>query len=288
MIKVGYLVSYDYEFLFTSIRQVYPYVDEIYLAIDINKRTWSGNDFHIKDSFFRDLEDYDYRKIIKLYYDEFYIPNVKPIDLETRERNQLLKKMGKGWLIQLDVDEYIYNFEKISNYLRKYSFLTIFPKLTPIIFKGKLITLYRKLPEGFLYIENNEKFSFITNQDKFIYTRKNPKIRNHFTNIIVIHQSWGREDDEIKLKINNWGHINDFDTVKYYQFWKNLSITNYPNYKNIHPIVPEVWDELKFLPCNSIEDFISKYSKSNPQELININGLLMVKALFNKLFRTNG
>ena len=50
-IKVGFLVSYDYEFLKTSFPLVYHSADEIYLAIDINNNTWSGNKFQIHDSF---------------------------------------------------------------------------------------------------------------------------------------------------------------------------------------------------------------------------------------------
>jgi hypothetical protein len=53
MIKVSYLVSYDYFMLLTSIRQLYEYVDKIVVAIDIDRKTWSGNTFEIPESFLR-------------------------------------------------------------------------------------------------------------------------------------------------------------------------------------------------------------------------------------------
>lgn len=285
MIKVGYLVSYDYHMLLTSIRQLYHYVDKIIIAIDKEGKTWSGNNFELSQSFFDEIKSFDSKNIIEFYLDSFYVPELSPIECETRERNLLLGKMGKGWLMQLDVDEYVYDFRHIAKYLKKYWYLTLFPKLTPIVFKGKLLTLYRQLPDGFLYVENNEHFSFITNQSSYTYVRNNNKVRNHYSNANVIHQSWARTEDEIQMKIKNWGHRDDFDTQQYFEFWKNLSSSNYMNYKNIHPIVPEIWNELKFLPSKTIDEFILKYQVNNAQELININPKKMVVALLNKFFK---
>ena len=281
-IKVSYLLSYDYSMFLTSVKQLYYSVDKIYVAVDINRKTWSGNTFHIPESFFDEVTKFDKRKKIEFYFDTFYVPELSPMENETRERNLVLAKLGKGWKIQLDVDEYIYEFETIAKYLRKYWFLTLFPRLTPICLKGKLVTLYRELPEGYLYIENDEQFPFITNQKNNTHTRNNNKIRNFFSNINVIHQSWARSEDEIITKIKNWGHRNDFDTIQYFEFWKGLNIDNYTKYKNMHPIVPEVWNKLYFLESNSIEDFISKYEKKRQQHLYSIDIKLMFKALLNK------
>jgi hypothetical protein len=283
MIKVGYLVSYDYNMLLTSIKQLYDHVDRIYIAIDSDRKTWSGNIFELPHSFFDEIISVDSKKKIEFYFDSFYVSGMLPIECETRERNMLLKQMGKGWLIQLDVDEYIYDFRKVAQYLKKYWYLTLFPKWSPIVFRGKLITLYRQLPDGYLYIENNERFSFITNQSNYTHTRNNHTVRNHYTNINVIHQSWARTEDEVQMKISNWGHRDDFDTQKYFEFWKNLSSVNYSNYKNVHPIVPEVWNEFHFLPSASIDEFISKYASKNSQEFIFLDKKKMFKALLNKI-----
>lgn len=285
MIKVGYLVSYDYKMLLTSIKQLYNDVDRIFIAIDKDRKTWSGNNFELPQSFFEAIKAFDSKNKIEFYFDSFYVPELLPMECETRERNMLLKKMGKGWLMQLDVDEYIYDFSKVAKYLKKYWYLTVFPKYTPIVFKGKWVTLYRQLTDGYLYIENNEPFPFITNQSSYTYTRNNNKVRNHYSNINVIHQSWARTEDEIQMKIKNWGHRDDFDTQQYFEFWRNLSSKNYMNYKNVHPLVPEVWNELHFLPSSSIDEFISKYASKNVQEFIGIDKKKMFKALIKKVFK---
>lgn len=283
MIKVSYLVSYDYYMLLTSIKQLYQHVDKIIIAVDKDFKTWSGNTFEISDSFFEKVRAYDSRNIIEFYFDQFYIPSLSPMECESRERNMVLKKLGKGWKIQLDVDEYVYEFKEVKKYLNKYWFLTLFPKYTPLCIHGNLITLYRELSDGYLFIDNNETFPFITNQTSNTHTRRNDNVRNHNGNIKVIHQSWARPENEIVKKIKNWGHRDDFDTEKYYDFWKNLNSTNYMNYMNIHPIVPEVWKKLNFIPANSIDDFINTFAVTNHQVLRDLSKIKVFKSAVKKI-----
>ena len=284
MINVGYLVSYDYSFLLTSIKPLYDHVDSIHLAIDENRLTWSGNKFTIEETFFDEIKKFDVKKKFFLYFDNFYIKELKPMDCETRQRNMLLKKMGKGWKIQLDVDEYIFDFPAVVKFLDNYWYFKMFPKLFPIQFRGRLVTLFRELNDGFLYIENNERFTFITNHDQYTTTRTISGIKSHYTNLTTIHQSWARSENEILMKINNWGHRDDFDTKKYFDFWKSLTSSNYQEFKNIHPIRGEVWNELQFMPSKNIDDFIQQYSSANSQEPIFIDKIYMIKTIFKKIY----
>lgn len=270
MIKVGYLVSYDYMMLLTSIKQLYNHVNRIYIAIDKDSKTWSGNQFEIPQSFFDEIKRFDSSNKIEFYFDDFYVSDMSPMENEIRERNMLLKKMGKGWLIQLDVDEYIYDFNCLEKYLRRYNFLTIFPKLCPIILQGRFVTLFKKQKNGFLYIDNEERFCFITNYPKYTAARNNNLVSKFFLGINVIHQSWAREENEIIDKISNWGHKNDFNTNSFLEFWKILDEKNYLKYINFHPLNQSSWDKLNFLPSNDIDDFINKYEIIHKQQLLKI------------------
>lgn len=282
MIKVSYLVSYDYYLLMTSVKQIYNNVDKIVVAIDANQKTWSGNCFSIPQTFYDEIKGFDYQNKIEFYFDNFYLPQLSPMENETRERNLVLAKLGFGWKIQLDVDEYIYDFEKVAKYLKKYWYLVIFPKLTPVCLKGKLITLFKTVPNGYLYIDNDESFPFITNQSSNVQTRLNNTVRNFQTNIKVIHQSWARLDEEIVVKINNWGHRDDFDTESFFQFWKKLDQFNYKEFKNIHPLSPEKWKELLFIEADNIDCFIDFYAKENKQIFNPISLKKLLKYKLNK------
>jgi hypothetical protein len=285
-IKVGYIVSYDYEYLLTSINTLYDYVDKIVLAVDINRQTWSGNKFEIPQSFFDSIKEFDKRNIIEIYFDDFYVPALSPMECETRERNLLLKKLGrKGWKLQLDVDEYIYDFKAVKKFLLRNWFFNVFPKLTPMQFRGKLITLFKEIQDGFLYIDNNERFSFITNGIENEMARLDSKTPSFYTDIVVVHQSWARKKEEIVQKISNWGHRDDFDTAAYYDFWDKLNQSNYLDYVNIHPMRPELWNKLYLLNCNGINEFITKYEALHPQKIAQFNSRFLYDKVKKKLFK---
>lgn len=111
IIKIGFLISYDYQMLKTSLPLVYASADEIFLAIDYKRRTWSGNSFEISDDFFSWIEIFDKDKKIHIYEDDFYDPSLSVKDNDTRERNMLGIRMGSGgWHLQVDSDEYFVDF----------------------------------------------------------------------------------------------------------------------------------------------------------------------------------
>ena len=285
-IKIGYLISYDYELLFNSLPQVYDAADEIFLAIDKENKTWTGNTFYIPDHFFDRIKELDKANKITLYFDSFFLPSLTSMQCETRERNLLAKQMGKGWLLQLDVDEYIYDFKKLKKFLRRYWYLTLFPEFSPVVFRGMWITLFKEIKQGYLYIENNELFPFITNVPRYEIARVNRSIRHFNINTKVIHQSWARSEEEIASKLSNWGHKDDFDTAKYLEFWKSIDASNYTDVTNFHPILPQSWDKLHFIAASDITDFVAKYQAKNPQKLKPVGIGAFLKALLNKIFGT--
>jgi len=106
LIKVGFLVSYDYNYLRTSLPLVYAEADSVSLAIDKQRRTWNGGSFTIDDAFFEWLKSMDTKKKIRIYEDDFFDPNLSAIENDSRERNMLAKFMGEGgWHVQVDADE---------------------------------------------------------------------------------------------------------------------------------------------------------------------------------------
>lgn len=271
MINVCYLLSYDYSYIFLSINQIYDFVDKIHIAIDKDRLTWGGNKFEIPGSFFEKLNEVDNKKIIDIYEDNFYIPALSPIECETRERNMLLKRITKGWIIQLDSDEYVLNIKEVLNYLKKHWYLNIVSSLTPVSFHGNWVNLFKKTKTGFLYIANKEPFPFITNFPQTTIARYNRKIVNFDSGIEVIHQSWARSEEEVLTKIKNWGHKNDFDTISYFSFWENLHEENYREANNFHPLKASNWSKLSFIECSDSLEFIKHWSKTTKESYCHLS-----------------
>jgi len=279
MIKVGYLVSYDYSYLYLSINRIYDFVDKIYIAIDKDRLTWAGNKFEIPNSFFEKIKEIDYLKKIIFYKDKFYVLELTPMECETRERNLLLKKMGRGWLIQLDSDEYVVNIKELINYLKKHRYLNLICSLTPVVFQGTWITLFKQTKSGFLYIGGKEPFPLITNYPKVEDGRYNRKIVNFDSEIEVVHQSWARSEEEIMTKIQNWGHKNDFDTLHFFSFWKNLDEQNYKKVNNFHPLKDTNWSKLNYIESKESENFIDYYNNISKESYHYLNPFLYIYLL---------
>jgi len=260
-IKVGFLVSYDYEFLKISLPLVYPNADEIFLAVDKDGKTWSGNDLIIDEKFWSWIKEIDKSNKITIYKDQFYAPDLSPMECDTRERNMLGKAMGDGgWHVQIDSDEYFVDFGAFAKELRGYDIKE------PVTIQCSVATLFKELSSGYLMIGDSvEKLSFATNNPKYDLARTNISGNTILNwNDLVVHQSWARTESEIQQKLNNWSHKLDFNTHSLFNLWWAVDEHNYPSLRNFHPLEPAIWPRLVFINGN-IEDTITALKSTDGQ-----------------------
>lgn len=253
-INVGFLVSYDYNLLKISIPLVYKNATKIVLALDKNYKTWSGNTFNIEASFFEWLETIDIDKKISIYRDDFYIPENTAMQNETRERNLLAKKMGEGFCIQLDADEFVLDFKAMVRFLNKHKRKLTSSKKIQIC--AYLNDVYKVTENGFLFVKEVTPFYMGTNYPDYVRGRKNKNHQKWYIPFAVIHLTWGRSAEELKFKLENWGHNTDFDTQKFFDFWNSITKDNYKNHKYFHPLNSKSWKELHFVEGKNITDII--------------------------------
>lgn len=267
LIKVGYLISYDYKYLFNSLPLVYPFADVIVLSLDKNRKTWSGNQFDIPELFFEQIKAFDTENKIKIYEDEFYLEGYDtPMELETRQRNLMSNFMQLGgWHLQIDVDEYPIDFKKIIDFLKSNKFLLKLKEYVCVNVLCEWITLYKYDEYGFYYVNPIvEKFYVATNNPNYNKARV-VKGKNLVLNEYFIHQSWARSEAEIQQKVENWGHAKDFDTNLVLDNWKKLNKENYTEFINFHPLIPKTWTSVKFIEAKNIKEFIEKLSIESPK-----------------------
>ena len=128
-IKVGMLISYDFAYLFDALPLLYPHADQIVLALDVSRRTWTGGSFELPDDFYDRVAAVDPGRKIVFLEQEFYRPELSPIQNETRERNILSRFMGdRCWKVQVDVDEYFVDFAQVTAFLQRHRYLLHKPK----------------------------------------------------------------------------------------------------------------------------------------------------------------
>ncbi|HUC79693.1 MAG TPA: hypothetical protein VMR70_02210 [Flavisolibacter sp.] len=262
-IKVGYLIAYDYKYLKQSLPTVYAHADKITVALDKNRKTFAGETFTVDPSFFTWLKEFDTQRKISLYEDEFFVPGMTTQAIEIRVRNMLAQKMGEGgWHIQVDADEYFVDFKSLVLDLKeaekKY-------KNQKVSIRVYWYTIFKITSEGYFLIDNTyEAFALATNYPIYEQGRYNHSIENVSLNHMVLHQSWGRSEEELSKKLRNWSHNADFDTAKYFEFWKSVSIANYNYIYDFHPFFRDYWRRLKFIQGKSIDDLIAQVPSRLP------------------------
>ncbi len=252
-IQTGFLVSYDYEKLKKSIPPVYEHSDQIFLALDHENRTWTGNKFEINDSFFSWIEEFDTEKKIIIYKDNFYIPELSPIDNDTRERQMLGEKMGIGnWIIQIDADEFFLDFDKFVKTLKKHDRFLDNPKKNKVQFSGFLINIYKYLDKGLLYVDDATKFMVATNYPNYKRAR-NTKERVIYVPHYALHETLSRTEEELAFKISNWGHKDEINS-DFFTKWKLANETNYKQLKDLFYLNPKIWKSLGYFPSENLQD----------------------------------
>ena len=252
-IQVGYLVSYDYELLKTSLPTVYNDADAVFVAIDKNRNTWNGGSFTIDDSFFEWIKNFDVDKKVVIYEDDFYVPTLTTMECEIRERKMLAEKMGAGnWIVQVDCDEYFVDFKKFVSDLRQYDSYLIHPEKNPIQICAFWVMLYKYTHDGILYVDKPLKAIFATNYPNYKSGRR-IKERQIYTDNIVLHESLSRTEEDLRFKLDNWGHNVDVDKG-FLDKWLAVDGNNYKEYKDFYYLQPKRWKKLGFFPTKSIPE----------------------------------
>lgn len=261
-IHVGFLLSYDYELLKHAIPPVYEASDRIFIAIDENSTTWSGNKFEVSPSFFEWLKEFDKDNKIELYYDNFYVPSLTTTQMDTRERKMLSDKMGIGnWLIQVDSDEYFIDFEGFVKQLRKYDHYLDNPEKNKIQIAAFWIIIYKYTDKGILYVDKPMKSIFATNYPNYkAFRRTNERVI--YLDSLVLHESVARSEEQLRYKLKNWSHnthVNDTFLDK----WLKVDETNYKDFQDFYYIEPDRWKTLDYFPTKDIQEIneLSKKSK---------------------------
>ncbi|MGV8877883.1 MAG: hypothetical protein ACOH2A_02505 [Sphingobacteriaceae bacterium] len=262
-IKVGFLISYDYEMLKVSLPLIYASADWITLAIDCNNKTWSGLDLHIPDAFYDWVKLVDTDQKISIYKDDFYQASLSVMENDTRERNMLSKFMEPGgWHIQIDTDEYFVEFEQFVHFLRNQVDKLLNFSNEPVTLYVKWVSLFKEVEGGYLSVTSFEDVPIATRHPIYKQSRLNDH-RKIFANFIMMHQSWARTRHEIQVKLSSWSHKDDFNTDSYFNLWDVCDQHNYVYYNNFHPLVPEIWASLRFIVVGSIAELIENYSKKD-------------------------
>lgn len=300
MIKVGFCVSYDWYLLKISLPIIYQHADKICLALDKQRRAWSGETFEMDDNaFYQFVRDNDPLGKIILLEDDLVDPKLNARQNCNRHRHLIAEAMGKdGWHIQVDSDEYFSDFGLFVEGLRKINPNPRFED-KPMNVCCPFYVIYKKVEDGFLMVDYArylpEMIPMATTRPQYERARQN-SFYNYYLTTPVLHQSWARDEAELWYKINNWGHSAEElekkkTRISYFNLWKALDRYNYQHVHNIHPVKPEIWPSLYFVSADDENTLVKQFGSSQAKlpwfYLFGQNNRLVARLLFHarKLFR---
>ena len=287
-IQVGFLVSYDYELLKIAIPQVYKEADTIFLAVDVNRKTWNGKPISIEQSFFDWINAFDSENKIVIYEDDFSRPELTTMECEVRERKMLAEQMGLGnWLIQLDADEYFVNFAKFVRFLKKRNHLLNTPEKNKVQFHPFHVSLYKKTENGYLYVDEATKTVVATNYPDYRVGRKTHG-KVIYVNALIFHECLSRNREDLVTKLSNWGHNKDIDLDAFMKKWDGVNESNYKDMTGFFYMKPSVWQHLDFIEGNDINEVFENFKKEKEKGLYKSKFYMFKKNLgqyFKHLFK---
>ncbi len=281
-IQVGYLVSYDYELLKNSLPTVYKESDTIFLAIDKNRKTWKGDAIEINPDFFDWIKTFDVDNKIVLFEEEFYVPTLTTMQCEVRERKMLAEKMGIGnWLIQLDSDEYFYDFEKFVGYLKSKNKFLENPQSQIVQICCFKINLYKYVEGGVMYVDKLDKFMVATNYPNYKIGRHG-KCRSIYVDSVSLHDCLSRSRSELEQKLDNWGHNEDINKEEFLKKWDSVNVSNYKNIRGFFYLDPMHWKTIEFMKGNSLQELLINFKSS---DTIKISPFFLARKNFGQWFK---
>ena len=284
-IKVGFCVAYDWYLLEYALPLIYADATVIGLSIDQDRISWSGNAYPFDEAGFKTLiTRLDPEKKIRVFEENYHLPDLTPMQNEVRQRNLMAKHLGEGgWYVQLDCDEYFLDFPGFVRYLRSLSS----QRTRRANICCPWIILYKQTNEGFLYVDPMEavrtEFMQIATREPGYESGRSNGNSNLYVNYSILHQSWARSRAEIQEKISNWGHSDHFDKEKYFSFWDKLNASNFNEARDIHPIKPREWPRLKYVKGKSISELLKNFPHNTVPAYSRLNLFFKNSRFFSKV-----
>jgi len=237
------LAAYDHAMLHECMPSWYDVADEVLIAIDKDRLTWSKNPFDLDlPSFRRQIASIDHRNIARIVEGDYHqLDHPFANEIACRNYMSTLAKPG-NMILQVDVDEYFLNARMFRDTLESHTIPTFSnPKpfvATHCIF-GRWVSVYKRFGDEVLVVEpagepvplatmarNSYRQGRITDQPGVVVGAD------------VLHFSWARSPQELKQKLDNWGHARDFDPSPHFAKWEACTPENHQSeaYRNFHPM----------------------------------------------------
>ena len=241
-------ISYDYKYSLPTILSYYKIADEILLAIDKDRISWSKNKFAFDECFFDEIKKIDVENKISIVEGDFHSLD-SPIQNDTNERNFITTVCKKdNFIVGIDSDEVLLNPNEFLEWLNVSN-----PHFSDV--SCMMSSVYKAFGKTLLVNYPKESVVIGTKSTNCYKICRNTKNASLMSPLKILHFSWGRTRQDILQKLSNFGHSKDFNIDDYMKIWDNVTLENYALKKELHPLLKcrkHIWLSLEAV---NLDDF---------------------------------
>jgi hypothetical protein len=234
------LLAYDYRFFFESLPSYYALADEIILGLDKDRLTWKKQPFNFDaQAVGAFIGRIDTQKKIRFAQGDFHsLP--QPILNDTNERSQLGQLCKpENWVVQIDSDEIVQNGDEFKDWL-----LANDPRGYQVV--GTWISVFKSFGDKVLVVDPSIEQVPVATMSRGLYrSARMTSEPGILSPLRLLHFSWGRTPQELKQKLENWSHNADFNVQAYFDLWQSVTLENYHQIRNFHPLNGPAWLSLR-------------------------------------------
>lgn len=236
-------IAYDFKYAKHAIRSYYDIADEIILGLDQALISWSGKKFEL--DVFGDLgrfvRDEDPQRKIKVSMGNFH-EFEEPLANETAERNLLSRFATGDWIVSIDSDEILVNPKEFRDWLE-----ILPPEACRYQLSARLMTVFKTFPGDIALLPTPPyEAALVATQCRGAYFKARMTEQARMQSpLSILHYGWGRTREELVEKLKHWGHSKDHDWEEYLEFWDSITLDNYKETHDFHPLRPLLWNGLE-------------------------------------------
>jgi hypothetical protein len=181
----------------------------------------------------------DRSRKIRIIEENFHSAD-NPMQNDISERGFLAKQCVAGnWVVQIDADEILLNATEFKDWLLKHQ-----PRGYNV--RGRWIGVFKRFGNQMLVIDPPGEHVHVATMAREGYVSgRDTGQPGVMSPLEILHLSSARSADEFRQKLQNWGHAKDFDTEAFFRLWEDVTLENYHEVRDFHPIYGPAWPSLK-------------------------------------------
>lgn len=251
----------EWQMALGAIKSYYSIVNEILLPVDVDRISWAGKKFDFDLAAFADaVRAIDPEHKCVIVQGDFH--GSGPLENHNHERKLVGSLARQGnWLLAIDGDERLLEAEKFKDWLDNSDTMARVHAALPnpwthnlpvVGIMSRMEIVYKIIGDvALLAVASDGAPAEMQPMCSWRRTLRCPEdFGEHVICVMspstVVHFAYGgRTAEQIRQKLSNQSHACPFDAEAFMRTWEGVTLENYQELRNFHPIDPGCWASLR-------------------------------------------